>query len=206
MIALGRQPLVLVAAPSKSFKTLGELIAAAKAHPGALNYSSAGIGSASHFATERLRVSAGFEVQPIAFRGAAEALTELLAGRVDFSFMPIASAISLVNEGQVVPLAVSSETRATALPQVPTTSEAGLIDSAYPFWTGLFVPAKTPPDIVARLHHETELALQNPAVQERLAKLGVEPMPMSPEAFKKFFKDDVEAAVKLVKTAKIPTQ
>jgi tripartite-type tricarboxylate transporter receptor subunit TctC len=206
VIALGRQPLVLVSAPAKQFKSLGELIAAAKARPGALNYSTAGVGSASHFAAERLRVSAGFDVQPIAFRGAAEALTELLAGRIDFSFMPIASAISLVNEGQVIPLAVSSETRAAALPQVPTTTEAGLKDSAYPFWTGLFVPAKTPRDIIGKLHRETEIALQNPSVQERLAKLGVEPMPMRPEQFARFFAADVDAAVQLVKAAKIPTQ
>jgi tripartite-type tricarboxylate transporter receptor subunit TctC len=206
VVSLGQQTLVLVTAPSKEFKSLGDLVAAAKAKPGALNYSSAGIGSASHFAAERLRMSAGFEVQPIAFRGAAEALTELLAGRVDFSFMPIAPALSLVNEGKLNALAVSSTTRAAALPQVPTTAEAGLTGAEYPFWTGVFVPAKTPPEVIEKLHREIEVALQNPAVRERLAKLGVEPMPMSPQAFKKFFKDDVDAAVSLVKAAKIPTQ
>jgi tripartite-type tricarboxylate transporter receptor subunit TctC len=206
VVSLGQQTLVLVTAPSKEFKSLGDLVAAAKAKPGALNYSSAGIGSASHFAAERLRMSAGFEVQPIAFRGAAEALTELLAGRVDFSFMPIAPALSLVNEGKLNALAVSSTTRAAALPQVPTTAEAGLTGAEYPFWTGVFVPAKTPPEVIEKLHREIEVALQNPAVRERLAKLGVEPMPMSPQAFEKFFKDDVDAAVSLVKAAKIPTQ
>jgi tripartite-type tricarboxylate transporter receptor subunit TctC len=206
VVSLGQQTLVLVTAPSKEFKSLGDLVAAAKAKPGALNYSSAGIGSASHFAAERLRMSAGFEVQPIAFRGAAEALTELLAGRVDFSFMPIAPALSLVNEGKLQALAVSSTARAAALPQVPTTAEAGLVGAEYPFWTGLFVPAKTPPDVIEKLRRETETALQIPAVRERLAKLGVEPMPMSPEQFAQFFKADVDAAVKLVKDAKIPTQ
>ena len=206
VVSLGQQPLVLVTAPSKEFKSLGDLVAAAKARPGVLNYSSAGVGSASHFAAERLRMSAGFEVQPIAFRGAAEALTELLAGRVDFTFMPIAPALALVNEGKLNALAVGSAGRAAALPQVPTTREAGLVGAEYPFWTGLFVPAKTPPEVIEKLRRETEIALQNPAVRERLAKLGVEPMPMTPEQFEKFFKADVDAAVKLVKDAKIPTQ
>ena len=206
VVSLGQQPLVLVTAPSKEFKSLGGLVATAKAKPGVLNYSSVGVGSASHFAAERLRMSAGFEVQPIAFRGAAEALTELLAGRVDFTFMPITPALALVNEDKLNALAVGSTGRAVALPQVPTTREAGLVGAEYPFWTGLFVPAKTPPEVIERLRRETETALQNPAVRERLAKLGVEPMPMTPEQFEKFFKADVDAAVKLVKDAKIPTQ
>lgn len=206
VIPLGQQPLVLVAAPSKGFKTLGDLVATAKAKPGALNFSSGGIGSASHFAAERLRVSAGFEAQHIAFRGASDALTELIAGRIDFSFMPVSPALPLIQEGKLVALAVSTPSRAKDLPQVPTTAEAGLKDSAYLFWSGLFVHAKTPREIVAKLHDETAKALLVPSVQERLAKLGVEPMPMSIEEFDKYFRDDLAANVALVKAAKIPTQ
>jgi tripartite-type tricarboxylate transporter receptor subunit TctC len=206
VIPLGLQPMVLVSAPSKGFKTLGDLIAAAKARPGTLNFSSTGIGSPSHFAAERLRISAGFEAQHIPFRGAAEALTEVLAGRADFSFITLAPALSLINEGKLVALAVSTAKRASALAQVPTTTEAGLIDSAYTFWVGVFLPANTPRDIVVKLHRETEKALHMPFMQERLATIGVEPMPMSPEQFDKYFREDVEMNVKLVKAANISTQ
>ena len=206
VVPIGQQPLVLVTAPAKGFKTLADLIAAAKARPGALNYASAGLGSASHFAAERLRVSAGIEAQHVTFRGANEALTEVVGGRVDFIYIPIAPALPLINDGKLVALAISAEKRAAELPDVPTSGEAGLANSAYPFWSGLFVPAKTPRDIIVRLHDETEKALQLAAVLERLAKLGVEPMPMSLDQFEKFFRDDVAANVQLVKAAHIPTQ
>jgi len=206
VVPIGQQPLVLVTAPAKGFKTLADLIAAAKARPGALNYASAGIGSASHFAAERLRVSAGIEAQHVTFRGANEALTEVVGGRVDFIYIPIAPALPLINDGKLVALAISAEKRAAELPDVPTSGEAGLANSAYPFWSGLFVPAKTPRDIIVRLHDETEKALQLAAVLERLAKLGVEPMPMSLDQFEKFFRNDVAANVQLVKAAHIPTQ
>ena len=206
VVPIGQQPLVLVTAPAKGFKTLADLIAAAKARPGALNYASAGIGSASHFAAERLRVSAGIEAQHVTFRGANEALTEVVGGRVDFIYIPIAPALPLINDGKLVALAISAEKRAAELPDVPTSGEAGLANSAYPFWSGLFVPAKTPRDIIVRLHDETEKALQLAAVQERLAKLGVELMPMSLDQFEKFFRNDVAANVQLVKAAHIPTQ
>ena len=108
VIPLGQQPMVLVTAPSKGFKTLGDLITAAKAKPGELNFASAGVGSASHFAAERLRISAGFEAQHIPFRGATEGLTEDLAGRVDFFFVPLAPALSLIKDGRLVALAVTA--------------------------------------------------------------------------------------------------
>ena len=206
VIPLGQQPMVLVTAPSKGFKTLGELIAAAKAKPGELNFASAGVGSASHFAAERLRVSAGIEAQHIPFRGAAEGLTEAIAGRVDFFFVPLAPALSLIKDGRLVALAVSTPKRAAALVQIPTTTEAGFANSAYEFWIGLFLPAKTPPDIVVKLHKEVAAALQTSAVRERLAELGVEPMPMSQDEFDKYFRDDLEATAGLVKVANIRLQ
>jgi tripartite-type tricarboxylate transporter receptor subunit TctC len=207
LIALGQQPLVVVTAPAKGYKTLGDLIAAAKAKPGALNYTSAGIGSASHFAAERLLASSGIAVQHIAFKGAAEASTDIIAGRADFTIQPITTTIALIGDGQLVPLAVSAGQRATMLPAVPTTVEAGLrADSVYLFWSGLFVPANTPRDVVDTLYRETAAALQTPAVQAQLAKLGVEPMNMTLEQFAKFFRDDVEANLALVKAANIPRQ
>ena len=155
MVPLGFQPTVLVVAASKPWKTLGELVAEAKAKPGALNFASAGAGAASHLAAERFRLSAGFEAQHIPFKGPVEALTEVMTGRIDFYFLPVAPALNLIRDGKIRALAVSTPKRAAALPDVPTTAEAGLKDAAYVFWNGLFFPAKTPADIVNRLHAET---------------------------------------------------
>jgi tripartite-type tricarboxylate transporter receptor subunit TctC len=195
----GIQPSVLVAAPSKGWTSLADLIAAAKARPGALNFASAGIGSASHWAAERLRLAAGIDVQHIPFRGPVEAFTEVMTGRVDFYYLPIAPALPNIRDGKVVALAVSTPKRAPALPNVPTVAEAGYPGAQYLFWGGLALQAKTPRDIVNRLHTETQKALNVPAVQERLATFGVEPMPMSVEQFGQFYRDDVAAIIKLAK-------
>jgi tripartite-type tricarboxylate transporter receptor subunit TctC len=198
VIPLGKTPTVLVTAPSKGFKTVADLIAAAKAKPGAMNFASAGIGSVSHLAAERFRLSAGIEAQHIPFRGPNEAFTELMAGRIDFYFLPLAPALPLVKEGQLVALAVSTDRRAVALPDVPTTTELGFKDSTYLFWTGLFVPAKTPRDVIDRIHSESVRAMQVPAVQERLGKVGSEPMPMSSDEFARYFREDVLATANLM--------
>ena len=207
VIPLGQQPLVVVTSPQKGYKTLGELIAAAKAKPGELSFTSAGIGSASHFGAERIRASAGFDALHIPFKGAAEAVSEVVAGRADFSVQLFATTLGLIRQGQLVALAVSAPTRTAAAPDVPTTIEAGLpANSVYPFYSALDLPAKTPRDIVEKLHRETAKALADPAVRQRLAAIGVEPMEMSLAEFDAFFREDVEANVALVKAAKIPTQ
>jgi tripartite-type tricarboxylate transporter receptor subunit TctC len=195
----GFQPSVLVAAPSKGWKSLTDLVAAAKAKPGALNFASAGLGSASHWAAERLRLAAGINVQHIPFRGPVEAFTEVMTGRIDFYYLPIAPALPNIRDGKVVALAVSTLKRAPTLPNVSTVVEAGYPDAQYLFWGGLAYPAKTPRAIVDRLHAETQKALAVPVVQDRLATFGVEPMPMTVDEFGKFYHDDVMAIVKLAK-------
>ena len=164
----GVQPSVLVAAPSKGWKSVGDLVAAAKAKPGALNFASAGLGSASHWAAEKLRLATGINVQHIPFRGPVEAFTEVMTGRVDFYYLPITPALPNIREGKIVALAVSTPQRAPALPEVQTVAEAGYPDAEYLFWGGLAFPAKTPRAIVDRLHAETNKALAVPAVRERL--------------------------------------
>jgi len=206
VIPLGNTPTVLVTAPSKGFRTAADLIAAAKAKPGAMNFASAGIGSASHLAAERFRLSAGIDAQHVPFRGPNEAFTEVMAGRIDFYFLPLAPALPLVKEGQLTALAVSSEKRATALPEVPTTTELGLKDSTFLFWTGLFLPAKTPREIVGKLHEESRKALQVASVQERIAKTGNEAMPMTVDAFAAYFKEDVLSTAKLMQQIGIKPQ
>jgi tripartite-type tricarboxylate transporter receptor subunit TctC len=204
--AVGISPSVLVAAPSKGYKTAAELIAAAKAKPGALNYASAGIGAASHLAAEKFRVAAGISAQHIPFKGPVEALTEVMAGRIDYYFLPLAPALANIRSGKVAALAVSSEKRAPTLPDVPTVGEIGLPAAVYAFWNGIFVPAKTPQAIVDRLYQETQKAIAEPAVKERLAKLGIDTLVMSQPDFEKYFKADVLDTEKLAKQAGIERQ
>jgi tripartite-type tricarboxylate transporter receptor subunit TctC len=152
-------------------------------------------------AAERFRHAAGFKAQHIPFRGPAEAFQEVLSGRIDFYFLPLAPALSLVTQGKVVALAVGAAKRSADLPSVPTMAEAGLPDAAYHFWGGLFMPARTPPDVIRKLNGETAKALEVPSVRERLAKMATEPMPMSPEQFTRYFHDDVASTLKLAKEA-----
>jgi tripartite-type tricarboxylate transporter receptor subunit TctC len=195
----GVQPSVLVSSPARGFKTVADLVAAAKAKPGTLNFASAGIGAASHLAAERFRLAAKLDVQHIPFRGPVEAFTEVRAGRIDYYFVPITPAMPVIKDKQVTALAVSTPMRAPALPDVPTIVEAGYPDATYLFWGGVSLPAKTSRAIVDKLHDEVAKALQVKSVQERLAQIGVQLQPMSVDAFDKFFRDDVAAMVKLAK-------
>ncbi|MGX1791170.1 Bug family tripartite tricarboxylate transporter substrate binding protein [Bosea sp. NPDC055332] len=204
VIPFGVQPSVLVTTPKKGFRTVADLVAAAKAKPGALNYASAGSGSTSHLAALRLLTGAGIDMQHIPYRGPADAVTGLLAGEIDVYFLPLSAAIPHLKERSLTALAVSTSKRAAALPDVPTTTEAGLPDSTYEFWIGLFAPAKTSPQIVAKLYDEANKALQLPAVQERLQTVGLEPMPMNRDQFDKRMRAEVAEIGQLVKAAGIP--
>jgi tripartite-type tricarboxylate transporter receptor subunit TctC len=180
---MGNVPNVLIIAPSKGIKTVQDFVAAAKAKPGSFNFASVGVGSAVHLSAERFRLSAGYEAVHIPFKGGADALTEVIAGRVDYYFCPIATALPHIRDGRLLGLAVSSPQRASALPDLPSTLEAGYPDSDYMFWIGVFAPAHTPPGIVAKLHQEMQKALQVQAVREKLATLGVEPMLLTSAEF-----------------------
>jgi tripartite-type tricarboxylate transporter receptor subunit TctC len=203
VVPFGETPLVVVTAIGR-YNTLAELVAAAK--PGELNYSTVGIGSAAHFGAVRLAVSAGITAQHIPFKG-PEWLAETIAGRVDFAVPPVTTVIGSIRDGKLNALAVSAAKRAASLPDVPTLIEAGLkADAIYPFYTGAYLPAKTPRAIVNKLHDEVVNALALPSVQDRLAKIGVEKLPMTVAEFDQFFKDDVATNLELVKAANIPRQ
>jgi tripartite-type tricarboxylate transporter receptor subunit TctC len=176
---------------------------AAKAKPGSINYSTVGYGAAAHLAAERLRLAAGFEAQQIPFRGAPEAINEVLAGRADFFFSPALAAVPLIRAGKLVGLATSSSKRARSLPDVPTTIEAGYPNSAYNFWLGMWVPVKTPRDVVEKLYQETRKALDLKEVQDKLIALGNEPERMTPAQFDTFFHNDIALNAQLVKAAGI---
>jgi tripartite-type tricarboxylate transporter receptor subunit TctC len=207
VIPLGQQPLVLITSPDGPYKTMADLTAAIKAKPGMLNYASAGVGSASHFGASRLLMSIGGTAQHVPYRGAADSVAEVIAGRDDFSIQPMSVTLPLIRSGKLRAVAVDATTRSPSLPDTPTLIEAGLpADSVYPFYAGLFVSAKTPKAIVQKLHDETAKALQDPAVQKRLAVLGVQPMPMSLAEFKDFFAKDVASNGEIVKAAHIKVQ
>lgn len=176
VVPLGLNPFVLVVAPEKGFKTAREFVTAANARPGAFSFASVGEGSASHLSAERFRLSAGMQAVHIPFKGGPEAMSEVMAGRVDFFFMALGAALPQIRAGKLTALAVNTGRRSPALPSVPTLQEAGFGNAEFPTWFGLFLPAKTPREIVDRLQRETAKALQEPKLRERLAALGVEPM------------------------------
>jgi tripartite-type tricarboxylate transporter receptor subunit TctC len=153
---------------------------------------------------EQFRVAAGITAQHVPFRGTPEALTETIAGRIDWFFAPLVSALPLIKDGKLQALAVGTAARSPVLPGVPSITEtAGLKDAAYTFWVGLFVTAKTPKAIVERIHTETLKVMAMPEVKERLEKLGAAPLPMAQAAFAKFLDDETAAAARLVKAAGI---
>jgi len=190
----GVVPNVFAVAPSSGIKTLQELAAKAKAS-GTMTFSSAGVGSATHWAAERFRLAAGFKATHVPFRGGPEALTEVMTGRVDFCAIGIPSTLPLIKDGRLRPLAVSTPKRSAALPDVPTALEAGFKDSDYTFWNGILVPAKTPRAIVDRLHAETMKALALPEVKAKLTPQGVEPLPLKPAEIDAMIKESGEAKV-----------
>jgi tripartite-type tricarboxylate transporter receptor subunit TctC len=196
---IGVVPNVIVISPAKGIKTLKQLAEAGK--KGNLSYASAGVASASHWGAERFRLSAGFQGTHVPFKGGIEALTDVMAGRVDFMSVGVSSAMPFIQQGRLIPLGVATRKRSSALPDVPTTIEAGFPDSDYTYWNAVLVPAKTPRAIVDRLHAQTMKVLQLPAVLDKLKPLGVEPMPLTPKEFDAMIAKEIEINVALVKAA-----
>ncbi|HTZ02346.1 MAG TPA: tripartite tricarboxylate transporter substrate binding protein [Xanthobacteraceae bacterium] len=195
----GVVPNVLLVAPSKGIKSVKALVEQDK--DGHMTFSSAGVGSATHWAAERFLLSAGIKATHVPFSGGPAALTEVMTGRVDFCFIGVSSAIPFIKNGQLLPLAVSMTKRSAALPDVPTTIELGYADSDYVFWNGMLVPAKTPRPIVDRLHDEVQKVLALPDVEAKLKAQGVEPMPMTPHEIDAMIVKEIAQNIKLAKAA-----
>jgi tripartite-type tricarboxylate transporter receptor subunit TctC len=199
-------PNVLVISPDKGIKTVPDLVKAAKAKPGAMNYASAGVGTATQLNAERFRMGAGIEVVHVPFKGTPEALTEVIAGRVDYYFCPVNAVLPLLESKKLLGLAMGSSKRSAALPNLATTVEAGVANSDYNFWVGMAVPAKTPRDIVNRIHQETAKALESKEVRDSMAKLGAEPMLMRLDEFAAYIDKEIKTNAVLVKAAGIKAQ
>ena len=194
-------PNVLVMSPTKNIKTLQELLTAARAKPGGMNFASAGQGSATHLNAEKFKLAAKIEATNIPFKGSGEAVTEVISGRVDYYFSPIAPVIGQIRSGQLVALAVGSPKRASALPQVPTTAEAGVPGSEFNFWIGMLAAAQTPKAILDKMNDEINAIVDLPDVRDRFEKLGALPFKMKPAAFDKFIQDEAATLGEVMKAS-----
>lgn len=199
-------PNVLVVHPSKGWKTQAELIAAVKAQPAKFNYASAGVGSGTHLNAEIFRLQSGIDALHVPYKGTPDAMNNVIGGSNDWFFAPLASALLLIRDGRLQALSVSTKTRASNLPEVPTSIEAGLPASDYTLWVGMIVPSGTPAAVVKRLNEEAHKALASPELKERMAKLGADPFPMSPDAFNAYIKTEMEVAARIVKAANLKAQ
>jgi tripartite-type tricarboxylate transporter receptor subunit TctC len=201
--SLVQLPNVMVTSPNAGYTSVSDLIAKAQANPGIKNYASAGNGSATHMNAEKFRIAAKVNANHIPYKGTPDAITDTIAGRVDWFFSPIVSALPLIKDGKLQALAVGTSKRSIVLPNVPTTIEAGAPNSSYIFWVGIFAPSKTPTKIINRMNAAIIKVMQEPAVVEQLHRLGAEPMVMTPEKFDQMVKSEMDSAAIVVKESKM---
>lgn len=195
--------LLLVTHAQSGFKTAAELVAAAKARPGKLNYASPGVGTPHHMSMELLKQAAGVYLTHIPYRGSAPAVTDLLGGQVDAMFLPIHVALPQIRAGKLVALGIGSDTRHPLLPQVPTLAESGVAKVNVDMWYGIFAPAGTPPEQVQRLNRELKDILAMPEVRSAFQTQGMDPATGTPEEFHRLVRQDADRWARLINTQKI---
>jgi len=203
---LGKTPYVMVTAASGPYKSLKALIEAAKAKPGEIPFASAGIGTSTHLAAEYVIALAGLRMIHIPFKGSPDAMSDVLGGRSAFYMAPINAGMSLVKEGKLTGLGVSTRGRAEVLPDVPSIAEQGLYDYDMTLWFGMWAPAATPPPVVQKLNAAVNAIVLEPAVKEQFEKLGIQPSPMKTDEFARFVRSEMEVYRKIVQHANIPQQ
>jgi tripartite-type tricarboxylate transporter receptor subunit TctC len=203
VLMIGSGANVMIVSPARPWKTVQDFIADAKAKPGSISFGSVGVGSAVHISAEKFRLAAGIETTHVPYRGGAEVIADILGGRIDFYFCPLATALPLIREGRVRALVVSTPRRVADLPDVPTPQEAGLKNAESVFWLGVFMPAKTPRDIVEKFHAAGEKLLAEPATRESLRKLGIETLPMTPAEMDGFVARETADYLAVIKAAGI---
>lgn len=199
-------PSVLAVHPSVPAKNLRELIALAKAQPGKLTYASSGTGGSPHLAGELLKLRAGIDLLHIPYKGATPGMTDLLGGQVTMSFQTALSAIPHLQSGKLNVIAVAATRRMTLLPNVPTMAEAGLPDFEVSSWNGLFAPAKTPPEIISRLHQATVKVLALPEVRDKLAAQGAESVGSTPEEFRAYVRAEIDKWARVIRASGMPIE
>ena len=196
-------PALLIVSPNLKINTVAELISLAKKQPGKLTFSSAGVGSGSHFGAELLKANAGLELLHIPTKGIPEALTEVISGRVDFFISPYASAVAMVRDGRAKAIGITSIKRFKEFPDLPTLSESGAPGYKFEFWYGLLAPANTPKEILAQIASEVKRVNELPDVKERYQSLGIEPVSGTPEQFDKLIENEIKDLTRVAKLAKI---
>ena len=198
IMVVGVAPYMLAVNPSVPARNLRELVALAKAQPGKFNYASAGNGTVNHLLGEMLKTAAGVDIVHVPYRGAAAAATDVVAGQVPMTFGSLAGLMPFVRSGQLRALGVCTEKRTQLAPELPTLAETipGLYANA---WYGLFAPAGTPREVIARLHTEITRIMDNPEMKERLVGLGVESAPGTPEQLASLMRDDLGRWARIVK-------
>ena len=198
---LANLPSVLIVPQTSGIRSTKDLVAFAKAKPGALNYGTAGVGSAAHINIEKFNLAADIKAVHIPFKGTPEILSETMTGRIQYAWVPLVSSVGALKEGKLTALAVSTKVRSPVLPEVPTIAEAGFPAAQFDFWVGMLAPVRTPREAVGRLNAEINRASQLPDVKERFAKLGAEPMPMSPEQFDRYIAEEANVLQKVMRAA-----
>lgn len=202
-LMIGSSANVMIVPASRPWKTIQDFITDAKAKPGSISFGSVGIGSATHISAEKFRLAAGVKATHVPYRGGAEVIADLIAGRVDFYFCPLATALPLIKAGQVRALLVSTPNRVTELPEVPAPPDVGLKNADSEIWYGVFMPAKTPRAIVNKFHDAGVKVLAEPAMQQSLKQLGVNPLPMAPAEIDDLVKRETASNIELIKSAGI---
>jgi tripartite-type tricarboxylate transporter receptor subunit TctC len=202
-LMIGSSANVMIVPVSRPWNTVQDFIADAKNKPGSISFGSVGVGSAVHISAEKFRLAAGIEATHVPYRGGAEVIADVIAGRVDFYFCPLATALPLIRAGQVRALVVSTPTRVADLPDVPAPPEIGLKDADSTIWFGVFMPSKTPRDIVEKFHAAGLKVLADPAMQASLKQLGVEALPMTPQEMDAFIVRETAANLAVIKAAGI---
>ena len=197
--------LVLITGANSPYRTVADYIAEAKKKPSQLTYASGGTGTMTHLLAEQLQISAGVSLIQIPYKGGAPALSDLMAGHVAIYFDQIGTTVPLARDGKVRPLAIIANTRWPAFPDVPTMAEAGYPNVQGTSWYGLFAPAGTPADIVAKLNAEANKALQSPEVKERLLALGTTPKVGSPQVLADLLKGEIPRLTRLIRERNIKT-
>ena len=203
---LGITPNVLITGTETGWKSLKDFVAAAKANPGKLNFSSAGVGSGTHFNLEKLKIALGIDVVHVPYKGTPEAIGDTIGGRVCCYWAPLNAALPHVNGGKAVALAVSSGKRTPLLPNVPTVAEQGYPGFEYTLWLGLWGPTGLPADISARINKDVNAALASADLRERLLKLGTEPGSMTIPEFTEYVRKEIDETQAVLKAAGIKPQ
>ena len=196
---LGREPGVLVVHPATPFKTVADLVAAARARPGELNYASSGNGSGQHLFMAQFASMAGVKLTHVPYRGSGQATTDLLAGTVPMSMPGTAGMVAHIKAGKLRPLATSGSSRSPQLPEVPTLAESGLSGYAAYVWLGLLAPKGTPAAVIERLHRELKAALATPEIKAYFAEAGIELVGSTPAEMDAFFRDERDHWARVVK-------